>query len=83
VPIDLTPLANVGAVGLILAWVLWQMNPRLDRIERAIDMNSRSILLDVVSRDNASDFVKKQAAAMLAQIEARQKMPTSGSSGGT
>lgn len=70
-PNELAPLANLGAVGLILGYVLWQISPRLERIERAIDMNSRALLLDIVSRSDTSDIVKQQAQSMIRQIEVR------------
>lgn len=77
-PIDLTPLANVGAVGVILAFVLVSISPRLERIERAIDMNSRAILLDIVSREGSSPVMKVQAQAMLRTVEAKHRKPDSG-----
>lgn len=67
-PLDLTPLANVGAVGAILAWFLLQTNPRLERIERALDALSKAILLDIVSRENVSPPVKEQAQSMLNEV---------------
>jgi hypothetical protein len=74
VPIDLTPLANVGAVGLILAWYLLQNAPRLDRIERAIDVLSKAILLDLVSRDSTSPMVRTQAESLLRTIDDKQRV---------
>lgn len=70
-PGELSPLANLGAVGVILGYVLWQISPRLERIERAIDLNSRAILLDIVSRTDTSDIVRRQAQSMIRQIETR------------
>jgi hypothetical protein len=75
---DLAPLANIGAVGLILGYVLWQISPRLERIERAIDMNSRSLLLDIVSRTDVSDVMKDQARAMIRQIETKHGLKPQG-----
>ena len=75
---ELAPLANIGAVGLILGYVLWQISPRLERIERAIDMNSRSLLLDIVSRTDVSDIMKAQAQAMIRQIESKHGLKPQG-----
>ncbi len=75
---DLAPLANIGAVGLILGYVLWQISPRLERIERAIDMNSRSLLLDIVSRTDVSDVMKDQARSMIRQIETKHGLKPQG-----
>lgn len=69
-PIDLTPLANVGAVGLVLAFHLLQILPRLDRIERALNLQSRATLLDIMSRAGISPVTKRQARSMLRQIDA-------------
>lgn len=68
-PIDLTPLANVGAVGLVLAFHLLQILPRLDRIERAINLQSRATLLDVLTRHGISPGIKRQTRSMLKQID--------------
>lgn len=75
---ELAPLANIGAVGLILGYVLWQISPRLERIERAIDMNSRSLLLDIVSRTDVSDVMKEQAKSMIRQIEVKHGLKPQG-----
>lgn len=75
---ELAPLANIGAVGLILGYVLWQISPRLERIERAIDMNSRSLLLDIVSRTDVSDLMKEQARGMIRQIETKHGLKPQG-----
>jgi hypothetical protein len=52
-----------------LAWFLLQMNPRLERVERAIDLLSRTILLDIVSRSGTDSVVKGQAESMVRQID--------------
>ena len=69
-PIDLTPLANVGAVGLVLAFHLLQILPRLERIERAINIQSRATLLDVLTRNGISPGIRRQTRSMLKQIDA-------------
>jgi hypothetical protein len=78
VPPELAPLANLGAVGLILGYVLWQISPRLERIERAIDLNSRALLLDIVSRSDTSDVMKAQAQSMIRTIEMRHGLKQQG-----
>lgn len=64
-PPEITSLANIGAVGAILAWFLWQTNPRLDRIEKAIDRQTRAILLTLVSRPEIQGAVREQARLLL------------------
>lgn len=79
-PIDLTPLLQLGAVGAILAFFLIQTNPRLERVERALDFLSRTMLLDIVSRENIAEVNRRQAQSMLKQMNAKYKIE-SGSEG--
>lgn len=39
------PLLNLGGVGVVLAWMLWRTDRRLERLERAIDRLTRAQLL--------------------------------------
>lgn len=73
-PVDLTPLFQLGAVGAILAFFLVQTNPRLERVERALDFLSRTMLLDIVSRENIPEINKRQAASMLRQMNTKYKV---------
>ena len=73
VPIDLTPLLQLGAVGAILAFFLVQTNPRLERVERALDFLSRTVLLDIVSRANIPEVNRTQARSMLDQLNTKYK----------
>lgn len=73
-PIDLTPLLQLGAVGAILAFFLVQTNPRLERVERALDFLSRTMLLDIVSRENIAEVNRRQAQSMLKQMNAKYKL---------
>lgn len=73
-PVDLTPLLQLGAVGAILAFFLLQTNPRLERVERALDFLSRTMLLDIVSRENIPDVNKRQADSMLRQMNKKYKV---------
>lgn len=64
----------------MLAWFLLQMNPRLERVERAIDLLSRTILLDIVSRGDADSVVKGQAESMVRQIDDKYRQRGKGES---
>lgn len=70
-PVDLTPILQTGATGAFLVWLMYQVLPRLDRIERALDFLSRVQLLDIVSRDGVPDVNKRQAESMLRQTETK------------
>jgi hypothetical protein len=47
--------------------------PRLERIERAVDILSKAILLDQVSRPGVSPVVKAQAQGMINTIDDKYK----------
>jgi hypothetical protein len=74
VPVDLSPLLQLGAVGAILAFFLVQTNPRLERVERALDFLSRTMLLDIVSRENIPEVNRRQAQSMLKQMNSKYKI---------
>lgn len=67
-PVDLTPVLQLGAVGAVLAWFLLQTNPRLERMERAIDLLSKAILLDLIGRPETQPNVRAQAEEMVRTI---------------
>jgi hypothetical protein len=60
------PLINVGAVGGVLAWVLWRTDRRLERLERAIDRLTRAQTLALVAHESSG--VRQQAQALLAEL---------------
>ncbi len=57
-----------------MAFFLLQTNPRLERVERALDFLSRTMLLDIVSRENIPDVNKRQADSMLRQMNKKYKV---------
>lgn len=73
VPTELTPLLNVGSVGLVLAWFMFKAEPRLDAIEQAIDRNTRSNMLVIMALEHVSEPIKHQAQSMLEEITDAEK----------
>lgn len=63
------PLVNLGAIGCVLFWFLLKTDPRLRRIEEAIDRNSRANLLAVLSMNGVPSHVKKQAEAIIGELD--------------
>jgi len=63
--VDLMPLVNAGVAGVVLAWVLWRTDRRLERIERALDRVARAQLLALVVRPDVPEHVRAQANACL------------------
>jgi hypothetical protein len=68
-----SPLINLGAVGCVLAWFMFRMEPRLRRMEQAIDRMSRAIMLAALSMKGVSPALKEQATAVLKEIEDAQE----------
>ena len=66
--IDLAPLLNVGAVGVILAWHLFRTESRLDRMERAIDRMVRAQMIEVAAGLQVPEPVREQARAVLSEM---------------
>lgn len=64
-----SPLINLGAIGCVLLWFMLRTDPRLRRIEEAIDRQSRATLVSVLSRQGISEAIKEEARAILSEIE--------------
>ena len=67
---DIASLANLGAAGIVLAWFMASTDPRLKRIERAIDRLTRAQMLTLISRSDVDVPIKKQAHAILKEMDA-------------
>lgn len=65
-----SPLINLGAVGCILAWFLIKLEPRMRRIEQAIDRASRAQMLAVMSMHGIPANIREQAEGLKQEIEA-------------
>lgn len=68
-----SPLINLGAVGCVLAWFMFRMEPRMRRMEQAVDRFSRTVLLAVVSMRGVDPPIKEQAQAVLKEIDDAQE----------
>lgn len=67
-PVDFTGLLNFGAIGFVLAWMLWRSDARLNQIERALDRLTRAQMLTLIERPDVDDHVKRQATAILREL---------------
>jgi hypothetical protein len=70
---ELAQIVNVFGVAGVLAWFLWQIGPRLERVERAIDKLTRAQLLTVLGLPNSPEHVKKTVQRELDELEAKDK----------
>jgi hypothetical protein len=71
--IDPGIFAQYGVIGLMLWWFAFRLEKRLDRHSEIVNALSRSILLDVLSRDNLSERVRLEANTLLDQVQLRKE----------
>lgn len=65
----ITPLIQLGGVGVVLLWFMFKSEPRLRGIEASIDRMSRSIMLLVGSLPSANPAQKVQAEGLIREID--------------
>lgn len=66
--IDLAPLLNLGAVGVVLAWLMFRVERRMDRMAASLDRVSRALLMEILSRPGVSLSVTKEAQTLLTDM---------------
>ena len=68
-----SPIINLGAIGCVLLWFLLRSEPRMKGIEAAIDRQSRAMLTMIIAMRGVPDYIKEQATAQIAEIDAHKK----------
>lgn len=63
-----TPLLNMGAVGVVLAWFLWKDEPRKRAMERAIEQNTLTLTILLIEIERTSPQAKEQAELIKSAI---------------
>lgn len=66
---DAAPLLNVGAIGVVLAWLMWRVEPRMKANEAATDRNTRATLLLLIEIPAIAEAVKEQAQNLVAECD--------------
>lgn len=61
----LTPLLNVGAVGVVLAWFMMRLEGKVAHLEQAADRNTRAMMLLLIGINGLSPQEKRQAKDLL------------------
>jgi hypothetical protein len=64
-----TPFAQMGGVGLVLAWFMWKNEPRMRSMEAAIERNNRAMLMLLLEIQRTTPEAQKQAAALMKEGE--------------
>lgn len=70
----LMPLINVGGIGVVLAWVLWKIEPRLRSMESTIDRNSRAEMIGVLAMSYVPDALKDQARSIIVEVDEAERL---------
>ena len=70
---DISPLINLGAVGVVLAWFMIRAETKLDALVRAVNRLALSQVLDVLNRPGISPETKRQARILEQDIKSAQK----------
>lgn len=63
------PLVNIGAVGVILAFVLWKLEPRMRGAECAIDRLTRAIAIMLTELPHVLEGAKRQCAQLNSELD--------------
>ena len=72
-PLDLSPILNVGAVGAVLLWFLWKAEPRMAAIESAVNRLARAVMLATIGNEQISTEVRRQAELLLAELDEHER----------
>jgi hypothetical protein len=63
------PLINIGAVGVILAFVLWKLEPRMRGAECAIDRLTRAIAIMLTELPHVLEGAKRQCSQLNTELD--------------
>lgn len=62
-------LVDVGAVGCLLAWFIFQATPLMKSLTAAIDRNTRGSMLAVIAMRGVQKNIKDQAEGVIREID--------------
>lgn len=68
---DYAPLLQFGIAGVMLAWFMFRVEKRLEDHTGIIGDLAKSILIDVLSRDNVSNTLRHEAEQAKTRIDQR------------
>lgn len=67
-PAALPVLYQLGVTGVVLAWFMFRVEKRMDRVELALDRLTRTQLLTLLARPDVEDAIKTQVRTILAEM---------------
>lgn len=68
---DLAVFTQFGLVGVVLAWFMFRMEKILDSHTKTINDLTKTLLLEVLSREQLSDHLRAEANEVLQRVTAR------------
>lgn len=68
---DPAVLAQYGLLGIILGWFMFVFSKKMDTHSAVISDLSKTILLDILSREAISESVRVQAQALMDRVASR------------
>lgn len=68
-PSVLSPLINLGAMGVVLIWFMFRAEPRMRGMERAIDRQTRATILLAASLPNQSQHISDLGQDIIRETE--------------
>lgn len=78
----LGPLLQSGSLGVVLGWLMWRVEGKMDKqnaateqLRQAINRLAMAHLLEVASRPEVPQAVKYQAQVMINEIKAETPTP--------
>lgn len=66
---DFTPLANIGAVGIVLGWLMWKVEPRMKAMEASLDRATRATMLVLIEIPSIAAAIKGQAQEIVDELD--------------
>lgn len=66
---DFSPLVNVGVAGVVLAWILWKMEPRMRGIESSIDRLTRMMAVFLTELPHVMEGVKATCRTQVEELD--------------
>ena len=68
---DPTIVAQYGLLGVVLVWFMFRFEKKLDVHTATITDLTKTLLLEVLSRESVTEHIKTQANEILTRVSAR------------
>ena len=75
---DLAPLLQTGAVGIVLLWFMIRAERLLTELTKSVNRLALASALEVATRDNAPEVIREQAKAIITGIKRSSSFPAVG-----